>query len=55
MSLTAEELKEKIEKVSTDLRDLQGSTGNVRKIEALSEYKKYLEDQLKELNLGKIK
>lgn len=48
MSLSAKELKEKIDIVSKDLRDLQGTSGNVRKIEALSEYKRYLEDQLKQ-------
>lgn len=51
--MTPELLKEKIEQVTKDLRELQADGGNVRKVEALSEYKKYLEDQLKRSSEGK--
>jgi hypothetical protein len=47
MTDTVEFIQEKIEQVSKDLRELQSSGGNVRKVEALTEYKKYLEDELK--------
>lgn len=51
--MTPDQLKEKIEQVSKDLREIQSDGGNVRKVEALSEYKKYLEDQLKRATEGK--
>ena len=46
MSLTIDELKEKIKQVENDIVRLnnQGETG--RKFEVLNEYKKYLEDEL---------
>jgi hypothetical protein len=47
--LTITELKEKIERVKKDLEGLR-LTGNAsRKLEILSEYKSYLEDDLKVL------
>lgn len=51
--MTLEQLKEKIEQVSKDLREIQSDGGNVRKVEALSEYKRYLEDELKRRQEGK--
>lgn len=51
--MTIELIKEKIEQVTKDLRELQADGGNVRKVEALTEYKKYLEDELKRKIEGK--
>jgi hypothetical protein len=53
MTDTTEYLQEKIEQVTKDLRELQAEGGNVRKVEALTEYKKYLEDELKRKQEGK--
>jgi hypothetical protein len=53
MTTTIEQIQEKIEQVTKDLRDLQSEGGNVRKVEALTEYKKYLEDDLKRKQEGK--
>ena len=53
MTDTVEYIREKIEQVTKDLRDLQSEGGNVRKVEALTEYKKYLEDELKRKQEGK--
>lgn len=53
MNNTIEYLQEKIEQVTKDLRELQASGGNVRKVEALTEYKKYLEDEVKRKQDGK--
>ena len=52
MSLTIDELKDKIIRVQEDLELLtrNGETG--RKLEVLSEYKKYLEDELRNLKYG---
>jgi len=48
-NLTPEAIREKIAKVMKDLQALQ-STGDVgRRFEVLSEYKEYLEEELKEL------
>lgn len=45
--LTIQELADKIKKVEKDLEELR-LTGNAsRKLEVLSEYKEYLEDELK--------
>ena len=45
--LTIQELADKIKKVEMDLEELR-LTGNAsRKLEVLSEYKEYLEDELK--------
>jgi hypothetical protein len=53
MTDTIEFIQEKIEQVTKDLRELQSSGGNVRKVEALTEYKKYLEEDLKRKQEGK--
>lgn len=52
MSLTIAELEEKIKQVDKDL-DLQRQQGDAsRKLEILSQYREYLEDELKELRRG---
>lgn len=45
--LTITELKEKIERVKQDLESLRLTGDASRKLEILSEYKTYLEDELK--------
>jgi hypothetical protein len=45
--LTITELKEKIERVKQDLESLRLTGDASRKLEILSEYKAYLEDDLK--------
>lgn len=47
MSLTAEELKEKIKQVEKDIATLSGTGESGRKFEVLNEYKEYLEDELR--------
>jgi hypothetical protein len=47
--LTITELKEKIERVKQDLESLRLTGDASRKLEILSEYKTYLEDELKVL------
>lgn len=47
--LTIPELKEKIERVKQDLEGLRMTGDASRKLEILSEYKTYLEDELKVL------
>jgi hypothetical protein len=47
--LTISELKEKIERVKQDLESLRLTGDASRKLEILSEYKSYLEDELKVL------
>jgi hypothetical protein len=47
--LTIAELKEKIERVKQDLEKLRLTGDASRKLEILSEYKTYLEDELKVL------
>ncbi len=49
MSLTIDALKEKIAKVVQDIEELRLTGDSSRKIEVLSEYKSYLEDELKVL------
>ncbi len=49
MSLTIDVLKEKIAKVVQDIEELRLTGDSSRKIEVLSEYKSYLEDELKVL------
>ena len=44
--LTIKDLKEKIKRVQEDIESLQSNNNSGRKLEALSEYKKYLEDEL---------
>ena len=45
--LTISDLQEKIEKVKVDLEELRLTGESSRKLEILSEYKEYLEDELK--------
>lgn len=45
--LTIDELKEKINKVTQDIAGLRETGESSRKLEVLSEYKLYLEDELK--------
>lgn len=49
MSLTVEALKEKIAQVDKDLEELRSMGDASRKIEVLTEYKAYLQDELREL------
>jgi hypothetical protein len=48
MSLTAKELKEKIDMVNTDIDSMRAEIGNERKITMLLDYIDYLKDELKE-------
>ena len=50
--LTVQALKAKIETVDTDIQKLQADGESPRKVETLTEYKKYLEDELKSLDHG---
>lgn len=50
--LTIQALKAKIETVDIDIQKLKGEGDNIRKVETLIEYKKYLEDELKSLEHG---
>ncbi len=45
--LTIEAIKEKLAKVEIDMRELQSTGDASRKFEVLSEYKTYLEDELR--------
>ena len=47
MSLTSEEIQDKIKMVKQDIQSIRGTSGGEKKIEALSTYLDYLEDQLK--------
>jgi hypothetical protein len=47
--LTINSLKIKIDIVKTDIERLQSEGENIRKVETLTEYKKYLEDSLNAL------
>lgn len=42
-------IKLKIKTVEVDVQKLQAEGGNIRKVEALTEYKAYLQDELKTL------
>ena len=44
--LTIEEMKQKIERVKEDIESLRSSGDASRRIEILTEYKSYLEDEL---------
>jgi hypothetical protein len=46
-SLNEPTITEKIQVVETDIKKLQADGASPRKIEALTEYKKYLEEQIK--------
>jgi hypothetical protein len=48
MSLTAKEIKEKIDMVNTDIDNMRSEVGNERKITMLLDYVDYLKDELKE-------
>ena len=45
-------LQSRLEIVETDIKKLQADGGSPRKVEALTEYKKYLEDELRSLEHG---
>jgi hypothetical protein len=47
--LTIQALKEKLIKVEEDMRELQSQGDASRKFEVLSEYKNYLEDEIRVL------
>ena len=47
--LTIASLEAKIEIVEKDILKVQGEGTSLRKVEALTEYKKYLEDELESL------
>jgi hypothetical protein len=51
-NLTIQALKAKIETVDIDIQKLQGDGENIRKVETLIEYKKYLQDELTSLEKG---
>jgi len=42
----------KIDTVDNDIKKLQADGSSPRKVEALTEYKKYLEDQIESMNHG---
>jgi hypothetical protein len=50
--LTIQALKAKIETVDIDIQKLQSDGENIRKVETLIEYKKYLQDELTSLEKG---
>ena len=49
MSLSQDDLKDRISKIEFDIEKLRGEPNNSRKIEALNEYREYLKDELKRL------
>ena len=53
-NLTTQALKAKIETVDADIQKLQSGGENIRKVETLIEYKKYLQDELIELEKGTL-
>lgn len=52
MSLTKEQLEERIKRVDEDMRRIRSAGADEKKIFALSQYKEYLQDELKILNQG---
>ena len=52
--LTIQALKAKIETVDTDIQKLKSEGDNIRKVETLIEYKKYLQDELLSLEKGTL-
>jgi hypothetical protein len=48
MSLTVQELNEKIEGIKLDIEKLRGEPGSDRKIMFLTDYIDYLKDEIKE-------
>lgn len=53
MSLTIDELKEKIKQAEADINLLSSQGTSGRKFEVLNEYKKYLEEELEILKNSK--
>ena len=51
-NLTIQALKAKIETVDIDIQKLQGEGNNIRKVETLIEYKKYLQAELTSVEKG---
>jgi hypothetical protein len=49
MSLTIKELTEKITKIDDDITKLRNEVGSERKISVLSDYKEYLNDEIRVL------
>ena len=49
MSLSYNELKERITQIEFDIEKLRGEPNNARKLEALNDYREYLKDELKRL------
>jgi hypothetical protein len=47
--ITVESLKAKIDMVERDIKNLERDGNSLRKLEALNEYKSYLEDELRAL------
>jgi len=47
IDLSVSELKEKVERVTADLKKLQSSGANSRQLEVMSDYLSYLKDELK--------
>jgi len=52
MSLTVQEIKEKIDMVNKDIENLRSDVGNDRKISILVDYIDYLKDELKEAQIA---
>jgi hypothetical protein len=48
-SLTVTQLKEKLVMIDKDLASLRSEVGNERKLQVLSEYKTYIQDEIKQL------
>lgn len=55
MSLTEQELKDKIAMVEADIKRLSGQSFNDKQFSILSEYKEYLEDDLRLLQQSQNK
>lgn len=49
MSLTVQQLKEKLEMIDKDLSKLKSEPFNDKKISILSEYREYIEDEIRML------
>jgi len=48
--LTIRELKEKLKMVTQDLQNLSATGESIRKIDVLTQYKEYIEDEIKFLS-----
>jgi hypothetical protein len=48
-SLTVVQLKEKLAMIDKDIASLRGEVGNERKLQVLSEYKEYVQDEIKQI------